>query len=56
MGVDSIPVLDQIKQELMSYTNLDGLNDIANHIQNNKHNPTTATYYLLIKKFERGTD
>lgn len=22
----------------------------------NKHNPVTATYYLLIKKYERNTD
>jgi len=28
---------------------------VTEQIQNNKHNPTTATYYLLIKKYERDT-
>lgn len=25
-------------------------------VEENKHNPVTATYYLLIKKYERNTD
>lgn len=37
-------------------TQLDGLDRIAEQVQNNKHNPVTATYYLLIKKYERNTD
>ena len=29
---------------------------IIEQVKNNKHNPVTATYYLLIKKYERNTD
>ena len=29
--------------------------DVGEQIRNNKHNPITATYYLLIKKYERDT-
>ncbi len=28
---------------------------IEKFIKNNKHNPITATYYLLLRKFERET-
>mmetsp|Transcript_30705 Transcript_30705/g.40838 ORF Transcript_30705/g.40838 Transcript_30705/m.40838 type:complete len:98 (-) Transcript_30705:2131-2424(-) len=35
---------------------LDGLDRIVEQVKNNKHNPVTATYYLLIKKYERNTD
>ena len=35
---------------------LDGLDKTAEQVRNNKHNPVTATYYLLIKKYERNTD
>ena len=56
---DEIPILDQIKLEMESSPNLqflDGLNRIIELVKNNKHNPVTATYYLLIKKYERNTD
>jgi len=35
---------------------LDGMDRIIEQVKNNKHNPVTATYYLLIKKYERNTD
>ena len=35
---------------------LTGLDRIVEQVKNNKHNPVTATYYLLIKKYERNTD
>lgn len=35
---------------------LEGIRELPSQIQNNKHNPLTATYYLLIKRFERNTD
>ena len=35
---------------------MDAIQDLAVQVQNNKHNPLTATYYLLIKKYERNTD
>lgn len=35
---------------------LEGIRELPTQIQNNKHNPLTATYYLLIKRFERNTD
>ena len=35
---------------------LEGLDRIVEQVKNNKHNPVTATYYLLIKKYERNTD
>ena len=59
VGKDEIPILEQIKSEMESsqnLQNLDGLNRIAEQVKNNKHNPVTATYYLLIKKYERNTD
>ena len=59
IGKDDIPILDQIRQEMESASNLqhlDGLDRIVEQVQNNKHNPVTATYYLLIKKYERNTD
>jgi hypothetical protein len=59
IGRDEIPILDQIKLEMSSSQNLqglDGLDRIVEQVKNNKHNPVTATYYLLIKKYERNTD
>ncbi len=59
VGQDEIPILDQIKKEMESSANLqflDGLDRIVEQVKNNKHNPVTATYYLLIKKYERNTD
>ena len=59
IGKDEIPILDQIKQEMSSSSNLqslEGLDRIVEQVKNNKHNPVTATYYLLIKKYERNTD
>jgi len=35
---------------------LEGLDSTIEQVKNNKHNPVTATYYLLIKKYERNTD
>jgi hypothetical protein len=35
---------------------LDGLDKLTTMVEMNKHNPLTATYYLLIKKYERNTD
>ena len=52
-------MLEQIKDEMMSSSNLqflDGLDRTVEQVKNNKHNPVTATYYLLIKKYERNTD
>lgn len=59
IGQDEIPTLDQIKLEMSSSPNLqslDGMDRIVEQVKNNKHNPVTATYYLLIKKYERNTD
>lgn len=59
IGKDDIPILDQIKIEMESASNLqylDGLDRLVEQVRNNKHNPITATYYLLIKKYERNTD
>ena len=59
IGKDDIPVLEQIKDEMESSPNLqflDGLDRTVEQVKNNKHNPVTATYYLLIKKYERNTD
>ena len=59
IGQDEIPILDQIKLEMSSSPNLqslDGMDRIVEQVKNNKHNPVTATYYLLIKKYERNTD
>ena len=59
VGKDEIPILDQIKREMensQSLQHLEGLDRIAQQVQMNKHNPVTATYYLLIKKYERNTD
>ena len=59
IGKDEIPTLDQIKLEMESSQNLqalDGMDRIVEQVKNNKHNPVTATYYLLIKKYERNTD
>ena len=59
VGKDEIPILEQIKLEIESSPQLqflDGLEKIENQVQMNKHNPLTATYYLLIKKYERNTD
>jgi hypothetical protein len=59
IGKDDIPILDQIKIEMESSANLqflDGLDRLVEQVRNNKHNPITATYYLLIKKYERNTD
>ncbi len=59
IGKDDIPILDQIKIEMESAANLqflDGLDRLVEQVRNNKHNPITATYYLLIKKYERNTD
>jgi hypothetical protein len=59
IGKDQIPVLDQIKIEMESsplISKIDGINRLSQQVQMNKHNPITATYYLLIKKYERNTD
>lgn len=59
VGKDQIPVLSQIQHEIektAQYNSLEGINDLPTMIKNNKHNPLTATYYLLIKRFERNTD
>ena len=59
IGQDKIPVLGQILTELESLdesSRLDTQNqDISAQIRCNRHNPITATYYLLIKKYERDT-
>jgi len=52
-------VLLQIQQEIEKcpqYKILEGIVDLPTQVKNNKHNPLTATYYLLIKRFERNTD
>ena len=56
MGEDHIPILDQILVEMESLMQIKQDSSVATQIQNNKHNPVTATYYLLIKKYERNTD
>lgn len=59
MGKDKIPVLNQIQIEMESnpqFKSLEGIDKLANQVEMNKHNPLTATYYLLIKKYERNTD
>ena len=59
IGKDQIPVLDQIKIEMESsplISKIDGINRLSQQVQMNKHNQITATYYLLIKKYERNTD
>jgi 5'-AMP-activated protein kinase catalytic alpha subunit len=59
VGKDKIPVLNQIQIEMESNTQvktLDGLDKLTTMVEMNKHNPLTATYYLLIKKYERNTD
>lgn len=59
IGKDEIPLLEQIKLEMESSPNLqflEGLDRVIEQVKNNKHNPVTATYYLLIKKYERNTD
>jgi hypothetical protein len=59
IGKDQIPILEQISSEIRSTTQfreLEGIQELGSQIENNKHNPLTATYYLLIKKFERNTD
>jgi len=55
-------VLDQIIVELEQVAQQHKLDlngntsiEVATQIRNNKHNPITATYYLLIKKYERDT-
>lgn len=35
---------------------VDGIDKLILQVEMNKHNPVTATYYLLIKKYERNTD
>ena len=32
------------------------LETLKTEIENNRHNQITSTYYLVIKKYERGTD
>jgi len=52
-------VLDQIQLEMEGSSNiqsLEGIDRLAQQVRMNKHNPITATYYLLIKKYERNTD
>ncbi len=56
VGEDHIPILDQILVEMESLMQIKQDGSVATQIQNNKHNPVTATYYLLIKKYERNTD
>lgn len=62
VGEDQIPVLDQILVELEQVAVQNKLDlqgntspEVATQIRNNKHNPITASYYLLIKKYERDT-
>jgi hypothetical protein len=56
VGEDHIPILDQILVEMESLMQIKQDGNVATQIKNNKHNPVTATYYLLIKKYERNTD
>ena len=52
-------MLDQIQLEMESSPNLqqlEGIDKLAQQVKMNKHNPVTATYYLLIKKYETNTD
>jgi hypothetical protein len=35
---------------------VEGIDKLVTMVEMNKHNPVTATYYLLIKKYERNTD
>lgn len=56
VGVDPIPIIIDIKYQIDNGSF--DLNDIEmseKYIKNNKHNPITATYYLLLKKNERET-
>lgn len=59
VGKDKIPLLNQIQIEMESnqqVKTLEGLDKLTTMVEMNKHNPLTATYYLLIKKYERNTD
>lgn len=59
VGKDKIPLLNQIQIEMESnpqLKSLEGIDKLVNQVEMNKHNPLTATYYLLIKKYERNTD
>ena len=59
IGKDKIPLLNQIQIEMESNSQvktLEGLEKLTTMVEMNKHNPLTATYYLLIKKYERNTD
>lgn len=56
VGQDPIPIIDQAKVQIEEAKyELDDLDMIDKFIKNNKHNPITATYYLLLKKLERET-
>ena len=59
IGKDKIPILDQIQLEMETNSTLktiEGISKLIQQVEMNKHNPLTATYYLLIKKYERNTD
>lgn len=47
--------LEQVAQQHKLDLNGNTSIEVATQIRNNKHNPITATYYLLIKKYERDT-
>ena len=56
MGQDPIPVIDDVKQQLEEGSfQLEDIEMTEKYIKANKHNPITATYYLLMKKTERET-
>jgi hypothetical protein len=40
----------------LTLKNIEGISKLIQQVEMNKHNPLTATYYLLIKKYERNTD
>lgn len=53
VGVDSIPIIREVSEELRDMLNDSLFAESDKFIQNNKHNQVTSTYYLLIKKLER---
>ncbi|CDW86406.1 protein kinase domain containing protein [Stylonychia lemnae] len=56
VGADPIPIIDDIKQLIDEGTfSFEDVENTEKYIKNNKHNPITATYYLLMKKTERET-
>ena len=61
VDTDTIPVLDKFVNDVKLIFNAHGiaeshnLDQTSDYIKDNKHNPITATYYLLLKKQEKDT-